>query len=86
MIKNTKKIQVEHANGDILHRLLYESQDCDKNSEESFLIQNELFKTFAQNPHLTVCGSIPFETMTFKFVGTRWLVEFQALEVNKDTV
>lgn len=80
MIDKKKYITIELGNLDVLHKLVYETQNCDWGSEKSAYILNETFRMFQTNPELTMCGPLAFETLNMKHDGMKWIITFLATE------
>ena len=79
MINKRQKIEVDRGEGEILHRILIESIEMSKDSEESRLFKMNLFREIVNSPEVIYFN---FDNFSIKYTQGKWIVESNYLERN----
>lgn len=79
-----RTIATAKIGGRIRHRVKIESDPCIAGSQEARMVIHHLLQTLAEQPPLTLCGTMPFETLTVRHDERVWIVEAEALEPEPD--
>lgn len=80
MISSRKKYEIDQGEGWTLHKIVYESPDCDIHSPESEYYYMEILKALASNQSLLMCGSTMCENLVIKHLHGKWNVTMTTLE------
>ncbi len=80
MIDRRGASEIKLGNGDTVHRVLLESILCPATGEKAMLVKHRMLEQIVQNPDLAKCGVLDYETMTFKYLTDKWVMELKATE------
>jgi hypothetical protein len=86
VIKDHKKYEIELGTGDILHKVIYFSPDCEPHSHESWVYINGLLNSIISQQSLLTIKGMPFQKMEVKHNGMCWEVEVKLLEAKDPEV
>jgi len=73
MERNT--IKIVQGNGNTLYKTTLKTDKCERYSNISYLLRKELLQTIGQSPELLDCMEFPFDSLTIKHNGDRWVLE-----------
>lgn len=65
--------------GHTRHSVRIEGEDCAQNTHEARVLQHQMLEMLAQDVSMLACGHAPFQKMTMRHDGERWVVEAEAL-------
>jgi len=81
VIDKKKEFKIEQGDGTILHRIRLESEKCERDTERSFYVIQQIFKELNLQPNLMNCGgySFGFQDAKISHNDDRWVLIFTAI-------
>lgn len=70
---------VRISENQVRYRTKLEGDDCPPDTYESRMQQSRLIEAIHDQPGLVACGVHPFQRLTIRHDGTRWIAEAEAL-------
>lgn len=79
-MKKNPLVRIPINDGMTRYRLTYESNPCQPQDVSGRVEQMSMLQSLVDQPQLTYCGPVPFDSMKVFHNGSSWVVELEAVE------
>jgi hypothetical protein len=80
MIKHNQHFKAVQGNGDILHRIVLRTEECDIYGEKAKILKNGILRNVAENPDLLGYGFMDYYSLKFEYINGAWQLTAYILE------
>jgi hypothetical protein len=84
MIKEIKHLTALQGNGDILHRIILRSEDCDQFGERARYIKNNMLRAAVDNPDLLGYKFYEFYSLKLEHFQGAWQLTASIIEPKEE--